>query len=276
MRMRLGAPLTAILVGLLGAVQGASASHFGADCYDGCSRSRAATPSRASRPASSRCKTCYKLVWDNVMEKRWHTTYQTVQETVMKQVCKTCYRDECKTCYRTCTRPATAPSRSAASGRSPRPAGRTRVNRLQAVLQDLLQGGLRDGLPAGVRDLLQGVPLHDLQAGAGVLREGSLLHRLPAGAGSHLPQGLRPGLQADLRAALPRVLRDASATPVCETCYKEVCCDDVQAGLRDLHKQVCCTTYTNCVETCYKDVCKKVCKPVCTTKTVVEEVRRVV
>ena len=54
MRMRLGAPLTAILVGLLGAVQGARASHFGADCYDGCGRSPAATPSPASRPASNR------------------------------------------------------------------------------------------------------------------------------------------------------------------------------------------------------------------------------
>ena len=36
------------------------------------------------------------------MEKRWHTSYQTVCETVNKQVTKTCYRDECKTLYRTC------------------------------------------------------------------------------------------------------------------------------------------------------------------------------
>src|SRR5205823_12852863 len=46
----------------------------------------------------------------------------------------------------------------------------------------------------------------------------------------------------------------------CETCYKDVCC----------------TTYQNCVETCYKNVTKTICKPVTTCKTVTRCVRECV
>src|SRR5688572_29499126 len=101
MRMRKGAPLLFALVALLGAIQSASASHCGAarfsifrnancdaqNCYSSCQEQN---------------RVCYKLVYDNVMEKRWHTSYKTVCETVNKQVTRTCYRDECKTMYRDC------------------------------------------------------------------------------------------------------------------------------------------------------------------------------
>ena len=100
MRMRLGVPLLAAMVGLLGAVQNAAASYCGADKYTNCSE-----PCEAQCCFSSCCeqvKVRYKLVWDTCLEKRWHTCYQTVQETVMKPVCKTCYREECKTCYKPC------------------------------------------------------------------------------------------------------------------------------------------------------------------------------
>src|ERR1700730_6712598 len=100
MRMRLGAPMLLALAGLLGAVQGAFAAHCGAAKYTSSSE-----PNCDAQCDFTACqqqfKTSYKLVYDSVLEKRWHTTYQTVQETVMKPVCKTCYRDECKTCYKT-------------------------------------------------------------------------------------------------------------------------------------------------------------------------------
>src|SRR5262245_3578649 len=98
MRMRLGAPLLVALVGLAIQVQSAAASHCGAATYSSCSQP--CCDAQCCFPTcQAQCKTCYKLVYDTVLEKRWHTCYKTVSETVMKPVCKTCYRDECKTCY---------------------------------------------------------------------------------------------------------------------------------------------------------------------------------
>ena len=77
MRMRLGVPLLAALVGLVGAVQNAKASYCGAAKYDCCSQ-----PCCDAQCCFTTCqqqtKTCYKMVYDTVLEKRWHTCYQTV------------------------------------------------------------------------------------------------------------------------------------------------------------------------------------------------------
>src|SRR5947209_8004669 len=100
MRMRMGVPMLVALVGLLGTVQAARASHCGAGKYDCCSQPCCEAQSCFSS-CQTQCQPCYKLVYDTVLEKRWHTCYQNVTETVMKPVCKTCYREECKTCYKT-------------------------------------------------------------------------------------------------------------------------------------------------------------------------------
>src|SRR6185295_670490 len=100
MRIRLGAPLLAAVVGLFGAVPFASASHCGAGNY--CCSQPCCDAQCNFNCCQQQCKTCYKLVYDTCVEKRWHTCYQTVKETVMKPVCKTCYREECKTCYKPC------------------------------------------------------------------------------------------------------------------------------------------------------------------------------
>src|SRR5437763_13052529 len=101
MRMRLGAPLLAAVVGLLGAVQLAAAGDCGATRYASgtqpCCDAQCCFTS-----CQQQCKTCYKLVYDTLLEKRWHPFYQNVQETVMKPVTKTCYREECKPCYKPC------------------------------------------------------------------------------------------------------------------------------------------------------------------------------
>ena len=85
MRMRLGAPLLVALVGLLGAAQSATAANCGCASYSSC-----AEPCCDSQCCFTACqqqfKTRYKLVWDTCLEKRWHTCYQTSQETVMKPV----------------------------------------------------------------------------------------------------------------------------------------------------------------------------------------------
>ena len=101
MRMRLGVPLLAAFAGLLGAVQPAAASHCGAANYSGCSQP-CADAQCCFAANQQQCRTCYQLVYDKVLETRWHTCYQTVQETVMKPVTKTCYREEVKTVYKPC------------------------------------------------------------------------------------------------------------------------------------------------------------------------------
>ena len=93
MRMRMGAPLVVAMVSLLAAVQSATASHCGAARFG----SNPCCDAQSCFPAcQQQSRVCYKLVWDTVQEKRWHTCYKTVQETVNKQVTKTLYREECK------------------------------------------------------------------------------------------------------------------------------------------------------------------------------------
>src|SRR5207244_968431 len=103
MRIRKGVPLLVALVGLFAANQVATATHCGAGRFSGC-----ADTSCDAQCCYSACqqqnRVCYKLVYDTVEEKRWHTTYKTVCETVNKQVTKTCYRDECKTVCRPVTK----------------------------------------------------------------------------------------------------------------------------------------------------------------------------
>src|SRR5262245_45831546 len=100
MRMRLGAPLVVALVALFGATQSASAQHCGAATY-GCCPQPSCDAQCCFSSAQNPNRTCYKLVYDTVLEKRWQTCYKTVNETVMQQVQKTCYRNECRTEYRT-------------------------------------------------------------------------------------------------------------------------------------------------------------------------------
>jgi len=102
MKLRLGVPIVAALVGLLGFTPAASASHVGAGNFSSCCN----PCDDAQGVFSSACrlfKPRYQLVFDTVLEKRWHTTYQTVNETVLKDVKKTCYREETRTCYKPCT-----------------------------------------------------------------------------------------------------------------------------------------------------------------------------
>src|SRR2546421_636298 len=99
MRMRKGAPLLFAMAALLGAVQSASASHCGffrfSACRDACSDAQNCYSS-----CQQQNRVSYRLVYDEVQEKRWHTCYQTVCETENRQVTR--YRDECKTMYKEC------------------------------------------------------------------------------------------------------------------------------------------------------------------------------
>src|SRR5438105_7615819 len=93
MRTRLVAPLLVACVALIAAHQ-ATAAHCGAPGYGSCSQ-----PVGEAQCSYSACQaesaTSYRLVYDTVVEKRWHTTYRTVHETVMKPVTRTVCREEC-------------------------------------------------------------------------------------------------------------------------------------------------------------------------------------
>src|SRR4051812_40461091 len=118
MRTRLATPLLVALAGLIGSAGTAAAANCGAGSY-GCCPQPTCDAQCCFPAATCSLKPRYQLVHDTVMEKRWHTCYQTVQETVNKQVTKTCYREECRTCYKnvqetcyrtveqTCCRPVT-------------------------------------------------------------------------------------------------------------------------------------------------------------------------
>src|SRR5437763_1326919 len=104
MRLRLVAPLLVAWVAIVAATQ-ARAAYCGAASYGCCNQPVA--EAQCSYPAcQAQSATSYRLVYDTVVEKRWHTTYKTVHETVLKSVTKTVCKEECRTtmrpCYETC------------------------------------------------------------------------------------------------------------------------------------------------------------------------------
>ena len=82
-RMRMVAPLLAVLVGLF-ATQNVSASNCGAGKYNA-SGSPCCDAQSCFSSATGQMRENFRLVVDNVLGKRWLTSYTTVQETTMKQ-----------------------------------------------------------------------------------------------------------------------------------------------------------------------------------------------
>src|SRR6478752_5787896 len=87
MRMRLGATLLVAMASLLTAGSQARATHCGASGFSNCCDSSCDAQCSYSSCAQQN-RVCYKLVYDTVVEKRWHTCYKNVCETVMKPVTK--------------------------------------------------------------------------------------------------------------------------------------------------------------------------------------------
>src|SRR5262245_50935478 len=79
MRMRLGAPLAMAVVGLLWAASNSQAAHCGSTGF-GVLKRPASDAQCCFSSSQQQTRTCYKLVWDTVTEKRFHTCHQTVCE----------------------------------------------------------------------------------------------------------------------------------------------------------------------------------------------------
>ncbi len=101
MKMRKRAPLLFALIALLGAAQAASASHCGAARFS-IFRNTGCDAQNCFSSCQQQNRVTYKLVYDTVEEKRWHTSYKNETITVNKQVSRVCYKDECRTMYKEC------------------------------------------------------------------------------------------------------------------------------------------------------------------------------
>ena len=103
MRKRIVPLALVALAGLFGSARTASAQNCGAATYSGCSSSPCCDAQSNFSCCQQQCRPGYRLVYDNVLEKRWQTCYKNVNETVMRQVTKTCYKTECQTCFKNVT-----------------------------------------------------------------------------------------------------------------------------------------------------------------------------
>src|SRR5438270_4624621 len=99
-RKQWGMPLGVAVVGLLWAASTSQAAHCGCTSFP--SGGHPCDAQCCFNAAQQQTRTSYRLVWDNVLEKRFHVCHQTVCERSMKPVCKTCVRIEQRTCYNEC------------------------------------------------------------------------------------------------------------------------------------------------------------------------------
>jgi len=241
------APLLVALVGLFSAATSRDRDALRRQLVLWLQPDEAVTPSAVYSACQQQNRVCYKLVYDTVMEKRWHTSYKTVCETVNKQVTKTCYRERMP---KPCTAPAT------------RPVTRTWSRNAPAGSQALLQGSALHRESARGRDLHEGGPLRTFAARCSAADEKEVCVTVWQSAvyEQHCHVACHQACHRDLRAALQgsQVPRQTDVSP--RRCYKTVCCPVTRCVTEWRHQKVCVDRCKDVVETCYRDCVKKVCK----------------
>lgn len=253
MRMRKEAPLLFALVALLSGVQAASASHCGAFRFSRCSNACSDAQTCYST-CQQQNRVCYKLVYDTVMEKRWHTCYKTVQETVNRQVSKTCYKDETR--YRDCQ----VTKYKMVQEECTKPVTRTCWKDVQChVLRPQIENCVKE-VECCVRRC---VPKHcEKEYHYTVCKPVYEQH-------CHVQccQVQKQICEQHCHEVCQRVCR-----PVTECRHREVCCQ-VAKCLEECHvRQVCVPCCKDVTETCYKNVTKRICEPCTTYKTVTKRI----
>jgi len=249
MRMRKGAPLFFALAALLGLAQAASASHCGALRFS--SLSRACGDAQCCYSAcQQQNRVCYKLVYDDVIEKRWHTCYKTVCETVNKQVCKTCYKEEVRykdchvTKYKTveevCMRNVMRPAWKEINCHEFRPQVEHCVKDVECHVRRCIARHCEKDCHYTVH-----CPVYEQHCHV------------------HCGQVQKMICEMHCREECHRVCR-----PVTEACHKEVCCQVSRCVEEHCCKQVCVPCCKDVQEVCYKECIKRICEPVTTCQTV--------
>ncbi len=251
MRMRKGAPLLLALAALLSGVQVASAQHCGAgrfsifrnancdaqSCYSSCQQQN---------------RVCFKLVYDTVEEKRFHTTYQTVVEKVNKQVTRTCFKDEVKTYYKDChvtkykdvVQECYRPVQKTCWKEVP---CTTMCKQIQHCTKDV-KCVVRRCVPKVCEKNCHYTvckPVYEQHCHT---------------KNCHVQKQI---CETHLKEVCQKVSRQ-----VVQTCHKDVCCQVTKCIEQQCIKRVCVPVCKDVTETCYKTVTRKICETVPTTKTI--------
>ncbi|MSQ96505.1 MAG: hypothetical protein EXR98_18410 [Gemmataceae bacterium] len=255
MKIRKGAPLLFALAVLLGVAQAASASYCGAarfsilrkaDCDAQCCYSTCQQQNRV----------CYKLVYDTVEQKRWHTCYQTVRETVNKQVTRTCYKEECKTMHRACH----VTKYKDVQEQAVRNVSRTCWKDVQCtVCKPTIEHCVKD-IEYIVRRCVPKACEKDCHYTVRVPKYEQHCHV----RNCHVTKQI---CETHCREVRQKVCR-----PVTEMCHKDVCCQVAKCIEEICMKQVCVHRCKDVTETCYKTCVKRTREPVTTYKTVTRRV----
>ncbi len=255
MRMRKGAPLLFALAALLGLAQAASASTCGAarfsifrkancdaqSCYSSCQQQN---------------RVCYKLVYDTVEEKRWHTTYQTVRETVNKAVTRTCFKEECKTMYRECR----VTKYKNVMEECTRQVSKTCWKDVQCtVCKPTIEHCVKD-VECIVRRCVPKVCEKACHYTVCVPKCEQHSH-------VRCCQVQKQICETHCREVCQKVCR-----PVTEVCHKDVCCQVSKCIEETCMKRVCVPRCKDVTETCFKECVRRTREPVTTMKTVTKRV----
>jgi hypothetical protein len=249
MIMRKGAPLLFALAALLGAAQTASASHCGFFRFSSCS-----DPCCDVQNCYSSCqqqnRVCYKVVYDTVEEKRWHTCYKTVCEMCTKQVTRC--REECKTMYKECQVTKYRNEMVECS----RQVQRCCWKDVQCTVMKPVTEHCTKNVECCVRRCVPKCCEKDVCYTV-------CCPRVEQHCQTQCCQIQKQICEQHCREVCEKVCR-----PVQVCCHREVCCQ-VSKCIEECHmKQVCVPCCKDVMKTCYKDVTRRICEPCTYYKTV--------
>lgn len=255
MKMRMGAPLLFALIALLGATQAATASHCGAARFS-IFRNNSCDAQNCYSSCQQQNRVTYKLVYDTVEEKRWHTSYKTETVTVNKQVTRVCYKDECKTMYKQCQVTKCREEMQECS----RPVTRTLFKDVQCtVCKPVVETCVKE-VECVVRRCVPKVC--EKNCHYTVCRPVYEQHCHTKNC--HVTKQI---CEQRVKECCRNVCRE-----VCETRYREHCGQVTKCIEECRVKQICVPTCRTVTETAYRNCVKRICEPCTTMKTVTRRV----
>jgi len=254
MKLRMGALLWLSVICTLASVQSTRAS--GPFCGAGSYGSNPCCDAQSCYPScQQQNRICYKLVWDTVTEKRWHTCYKPVQETITKQVCKTVWKEECKTLQRQVQKVVCQD----VSVECVRPVQKTVMKEETVCVMKPVQSTEIKECHTKICKQVQQVMMKEcVETKCVPVTEQHVSHCY------HQIQ--KQVSEQHVKECLMQICK-----PVCETHHKTVCCQVCKVIDDPCVKNCCCTVWENQTETCFKECVTKCSKPVVTCKSVTKK-----
>lgn len=224
----------------------------------------------------SECQThtraSYRLVYDSVIEKRFHVCYETVSDTVMKPVCRTLYRDDIQTCYRTVrdveyrnvqetvTRPVYTTVMKSVPYTYTRPVYETNMKTVtETVCRPVTETHYKTCNYTVYRQVQE---THFKECPYTVCKPVYENHTRT----DHF-QICKTVCETHMREVCQTVCK-----PVCETRYRTECYTTCRPVFETINKTICCTGYNDVTETVMTTKVRYVCEPVTVYKTVTHRI----